>query len=72
MTMEIYNVQTLGDTRRPWKLPNSVKYGVNPKLPWKFPMAILASATNNHGNVFGIPEMAVEIYKVIFCFTNGV
>ena len=42
-------------------------FGVNPKWLWKFPGPKFARGnTNNHGNLFGIPEMAVEIYNVIF------
>ena len=43
MTMEIYNVQTLGDTRRPWKLPNSNMELIQDDFG-NFQMPILASA----------------------------
>ena len=67
MTMEINNVQTLGDTRRPREFQNS-----NKKLIQNDFGNIIISwiQTCTHGNLFGIPEMAVEIYNVIFSQTQ--
>ena len=66
MTTEISNVQTLGDTRQPRKFPTSNMefiqnyFGNFQGQNWRQPN------TNNHGNLRGIPEMAVEIYNVFF------